>query len=149
LRPQKCSRFQPLTAFDGAKRTCARQLAMQNARRAARAGQADGTSSGNVDPTPLATDGGAGAERAHTQPRGRRGSVKQAVAAAEVAGAGGGRAGQGGIMAQALALPPHLLAALAPGGPGGGGELSGMMHLHTCVSRLLRCGLRRCCLGFA
>ena len=126
---QKCSRFQPLAAFDGPKRTCARQLALQNARRAAR-------SSGGTDDDDAVGGGAAsmddeegGLPRARAA-RPRRSSVKAAVAAAE--GGGGAVApAVGARQLRAAAFSPQLLTAL---GQSAMPQQDGAMQLQACVS---------------
>ena len=120
---QKCSRFQPLSAFDGPKRTCARQLALQNARRAARSSGDDDAIGGGAASMDDEEGGLPRARAAHP----RRSSVKAAVAAAE----GGGGAVTPAVGAQLLAaFSQQLLTAL---GQSAMPQQDGAMQLQACV----------------
>ena len=125
--PQKCSRFQPLTAFDGPKRTCARQLALQNARRAARSG--GGTDDDAIGGGAASVDEAEGRLPRTRAPYARRSSVKAAVAPAEGAGVAAAppAAAQHSFLS---AFSPQLLAAL---GQSAMPQQGGAMQLQACV----------------
>ena len=127
--PQKCSRFQPLAAFDGPKRTCARQLALQNARRAARSG---GGTDDDIVIGGASLDEAEGSLARTRAPYSRRSSVKAAVAAAE--GAVGVAAPPAAAQQLLAAFSPQLLAAL---GQNAMPQQGGAMQLQACVCSTL------------
>jgi len=124
--PQKCSRFQPLSAFDGSKRTCARQLALQNARRAARSSGGDDDGIGGETASVDEEEGGAPPARTG---HARRSSVRAAVATAE---GGGGAGAPPAAEHNMAAFSPQLLTAL---GQNAMPQQGGAMQLQACVCR--------------